>query len=50
MMTKRAVKRREFFQNIEPKIDFKKLMAKVEKRGYIFYRPAKKQAKDESKD
>ena len=47
MKTKRAGKGREYFQNIKPKIDFKKLMVKVRKRGYVFYRPAKKEGKDE---
>jgi len=40
-------KRKEFFQNLKPRIDFKKLMDEVKKRGYVFYRPAKKPAKDE---
>ena len=49
MKTKQPGKHRTYFQNL-PKVDFGKVMEEVRKRGYIFYRPAKKQAKDESKD
>ena len=49
MKTKRVRKGKEYFQDL-PKVDFGKLMAEVEERGYLFYKPAKKQSKDESKD
>lgn len=40
---------REYFQDIKPKVDFKKLMARIKQRGYLFYRPAKEKGKDEEK-
>jgi hypothetical protein len=49
MKSKRAGKGREYFKDL-PKVDFKKFMAKVKKRGYLFYRPAKKEVKDESEN
>ena len=49
MKTKRIGKGKEYFQDL-PIVDFGKLMAEVEERGYLFYKPAKKQSKDESKD
>lgn len=42
-------KSKGYFQNIELKPNFKKFMEEVERRGYLFYKPAKKEKKDEGK-
>ena len=49
MKTTQPGKGKRYFQDL-PKIDFGKLMAEVKEKGYLFYKPAKKQSKDKSKN
>jgi len=43
-------KRKEYFQNLEPKVDLEKLMKKVKKRGCLFYRSAKRKRQNEKNE